>query len=290
VPVSVYGLAIDAEGIIWIATMTDAGLAAFNTNTNRYVGAWAPSRCGSTYGVSVDGDGNVWAGSWRCNSLLRLDRTAFEAGRVVFDAFMHSTILETRGVAVDGTGAVYVAASGTNRLGKFDPATSAWLWTIPTCNVPIGVGVASDANIWVICQGSAEAIRYTPDGEELDTVTTGRGPYSYSDMTGFQLRNFTAPRGTWAVDFDCGFAACTVDRVRYDAAIPSGTSVAVRARTRVDASAPWGEWSPAFNVSPAEVSGFLAPGRFAQVEVTLATTSRSLSPVVSSVSIEWQRP
>ncbi|MFT6396921.1 MAG: streptogramin lyase [Bradymonadia bacterium] len=291
VPVNVYGLAIDSEGIIWISTISSDGIGAFDSNTNRYLGSWGPSGCATPYGIAVDGAGNVWAGAWRCDGLIRLDRSRFDEGSIETDLYTHPNMRETRGVAVDGEGMVYLAASGTDRLGKFNPTTEEWDWTIATCDNPIGVGVARDGNIWVMCKDSAEARRYNSDGDELDVIGTGRTPYSYSDMTGFQLRNFTAPSGTWNVTFDCGWADCAFDSVNFDAVQPPGTAVRVRARSRaggVDAT--WSAWTPQFSGSPAGIGDLVPNGRFCEIEVELGTDDRDVTPVVRSVEVEWQRP
>ena len=291
VPVNVYGLAIDSEGIIWISTISSDGIGAFDSSTNRYLGAWGPSGCATPYGIAVDGVGNVWAGAWRCDGLIRLDRSLFDEGTVSTEMYTHPNLRETRGVAVDGDGMVYVVASGTNRVGRFDPETEEWNWTITTCDNPIGVGVATDGNIWVMCKDAAEAVRYNPDGDELEVLSTGRSPYSYSDMTGFQLRNFTAPAGTWTTTFDCGWTECSFDRINFEAAMPAGTGVEVRARTRgAEVDATWSAWTPQFSASPANIGDLLPEGRFCEVEVELTTEDREITPVVSRLEVEWQRP
>ncbi len=292
VPVNVYGLAIDSEGVIWISTISNAGIGAFDPSTNTYLGNWAVPDCGTPYGIAVDADGNVWAGGWRCNGLMRLDRAAFETGRIDIRSFFHANLQETRGVAVDGDGFIYVAASGTNRIGKFDPDTLEWAWTVPSCSSPIGIGVARDGNIWTMCRESAEARRYSPDGADMSAVGTGRAPYSYSDMTGFQLRNFTAPEGYWNVTFDCRWPGCVFDRILFDAATPAGTGVSVRGRSRPASppDAPWSEWSPRFDLSPAGIGDLVPPGRYLEVEVELSTSDRDVTPVVTAVEVQWQRP
>ncbi len=287
---SIYGLAIDSEGVIWIATISGQGIGAFDTETGTMLGNWPVPGCSAPYGIAVDGDGNVWVGNWTCHDLVRLDRAAFDDGEVSFRRISNPMFNRTRGVAVDGEGDVYVAASGTNRLAKFDVSEDDWAWTAETCNSPIGVGIASDGNIWVMCYDADQAQRFTPDGEELGGLPTGTNPYSYSDMTGFQLRNFTAPRGVWRTVFDCGYDVCTFDEVAWSAVLPSGTTVTARARTGFDLTsfAGWSDWSAPADASPAVLD--LPDGRYCQVEVTLATADADLTPVVESVEVRWQRP
>ncbi|MFT5991327.1 MAG: streptogramin lyase [Flavobacteriales bacterium] len=290
VGVDVYGLAIDSEGIIWVSTISATGVAAYDTVRDRVLGAWRLPDCTTPYGIAVDANGDVWMGTYRCNELVRLRRDSFESGDIELDRYTHPNLQETRGVAVDGDGAVYVAASGTNRLGRFDPITESFTWTVGTCEEPIGVGIARDGNIWVACKSSDAVRRYQPDGTELQTVDVGNGPYSYSDLTGFQLRNFTAPNGDWTVRFDCGYAECRFDELVWDASLPSGTTVAARARVRVDSDSEWSEWSAFLDNTPAAIGQLLPRGQELEVQVLLSTQDREFTPSVTSVGVRWQRP
>jgi len=284
---NIYGIAIDAEGIIWIATISNQGIGAFDTTTSTMLGNWRVTGCSAPYGIAVDGGGNVWFGNWTCHTLGRLDRAAFNRGEIEFETFA-SGLSNTRGVAVDGDGMIYIASSGNNRLAKFDPTSSSFAWSVETCGTPIGVGIANDGNIWTMCHGSNQAQRFSPAGVRDTTLPTGSNPYSYSDMTGFQLRNFTAPRGLWRTVFDCGYEICGFDELVWEAAIPPGTSVTGRARTSSD-GVNWSAWSETSGTSPANIRD-LPSGRYCQVELSLATTEDDLSPVVTNVEVFWQRP
>jgi streptogramin lyase len=295
-----YGLAIDSEGIIWIATLNaDQGIGAFDTTTKRMLGNWAiPGGCTQPYGIAVDADGNVWFANWGCHDLVRLDRAAFDApaSSVVFNRQANGALRNTRGVAIDGEGAVYVTASSTDRLAKFLPDGSgggSWAWTVPTCSNPIGVGIAPDGNIWINCYNSNNVQWFEPaTGTSLGTIAVGSNPYSYSDLTGFQLRNFTAPRGVWRNVFQCRpeerSADCKFDEVTWEAAVPPGTSVSARARTSNDRTT-WSEWTVPSTASPLNTSS-LPRGRYLQVEIILSTSDNDLTPIVTSVEVYWQRP
>jgi len=285
---NIYGLAIDSEGIIWIATISGSGIGAWDTSTNRLLGNWAPPGCSAPYGIAVDGDGNVWFGNWTCNSMVMLDREQFDAGTIRFETYTNGSLSRGRGVAVDGEGFVYIAASGSNRLLKFDPRTDSWVWSVGTCSSPIGVGVASDGNIWTMCYSSNRAQRFSPDGTLLTELPTGRNPYSYSDMTGFQLRNFTAPRGIWTRTFECGYDICTFDELVWESIEPPGTIVTGRGRSSMDGET-WSEWTEASTSSPADLRG-LPDGRYLEVELQLSTSEDEVTPLVTDVEVFWQRP
>ncbi|MFT6395479.1 MAG: streptogramin lyase [Bradymonadia bacterium] len=286
-----YGFAIDGEGIIWIASVSQSfGVGAFDSNTNTYLGNWSVPGCGVPYGIAVDASGNVWFGTWTCGTLGRLDRASFDSGARPPTITTHgSGLSNTRGVAVDATGTIWLASSGNNRVARFRGSDRAQLGTSGTCSNPIGVGVASDGNIWSMCNGSDSAQRWAPDGGLIQNVGVGDAPYSYSDMTGFALRAFTAPAGTWTQEMDCGFEGCGFEAVRWDAIVPAGTGLTVRARSRTG-SGPWSAWTAAYSSSPASTSGAVPNGRYIQVELTMTTTEDELTPVVTNLSVDWQRP
>jgi len=47
--------------------------------------------------------------------------------------------------------------------------------------------------VWAVSQGGDEAYRVDPITYESITVPIGLSPYTYSDMTGVQLRNVVRP-------------------------------------------------------------------------------------------------
>jgi streptogramin lyase len=290
VGIRTYGLAIDNRGILWIATIDGGVLGAFDTNTNTYLGAWSGSQCTRPYGIAVDGDGNVWAGNWTCGNVVRLDRASFDRGERPprFD-YYGTGLSNTRGIAVDANNIVWVASSGNDRIARLNRTTGAQLGTTATCNNPIGVGVANDGDVWAVCYGSDRAERFSEAGIVVGNVTVGDQPYSYSDMTGFQLRNFTSPRGTWRTVFDCTFADCAFDFVRFEASTPAGTAVSLRFRTQPP-SGPWSAWTASFAASPIDLRGLAPRGQRLEIEVQLSTDANGVSPVLQSFDVEWQRP
>ncbi len=285
---STYGFTIDRQGIIWIASNSQSyGIGAFDTGTNTFLGRWTVPGCGLSYGIAVDASGNVWFGTWTCGTLGRLDRALFDAGTIRFDQY-GSGLSNTRGVAVDSDGTIWLASSGNNRLARFD-ASGTQLGNSATCSTPIGVGVASDGSIWSMCYSDDLAQRWSPAGSLLGSVPVGDAPYSYSDMTGFQLRAFTAPSGTWTQSMDCGFAGCGYEAIRWSAIVPADTTLTVRARTR-EAGGAWSAWTPSYSTSPADTSSALPDGQFLEIEITMTTSADEVTPVLTSLSVDWQRP
>ena len=284
----VYGLAIDAEGLIWFTNLeipefTGGQLGAFDTETGTLAGTWEIPGCSNPYGIAVDGDGNVWMGNFTCNTLVKYDRVADEFSTYTLDIFDR-----TRGVAVDGDDKVWVVSYGTNRVARFDPVSETFDGSFPVCDGPIGIGVAEDRHVWVPCYSSNNVYRLTYEGEFAGEVAVGRNPYSYSDLTGFQLRNFTARRGVWRLIWECGWDVCSFDEIHLTGDIPLGTEIVIRARVSNDGTS-WSPWAGWFELSPANLSG-LPPARMIEVEVALRTSDREISPCAELVEIFWSRP
>ncbi|TVR05149.1 MAG: hypothetical protein EA398_00430 [Deltaproteobacteria bacterium] len=317
-PVRVYGLAVDQDGLMWIAAQnagSQGGIGCFDTNTlqpcevngvpraqfrsdgsfsnlevSTFNGASSEIR---GYGIAIDQLGNVWLGNWTAESMIRFDREAFLAGTPRADIYGREgvgDVGQSRGTAIDGEGYVYMVWSSGNRLSKFDPNTREWVWSASTCGAPAGVGIAGDGNIWVMCLNSSQAQQFDPDGVLLATLPTGPSPYSYSDLTGFQLFNVVAPRGTWRTTFDCGREACSFDEILWEATTPPGSVVSARIRTREEPTDDWSAWSSRVTESPGLVAGQTPRGRYAQVELQLEAGVDRLSPVVRRVDVRWQRP
>jgi len=284
----VYGIAIDSEGIIWFTNLeipefTGGRLGAFDTTLGEVVGTWEIPGCSNPYGIAVDVDGNVWLGNFTCNNLVRFDRLS-----ETFTSYETPGLDRTRGVAVDGDGFVWVASYGTDRVAKFDPEAEAFVGTYPACSGPIGIGIANDNHVWVPCYSSNNVVRLTPEGARAGEVSVGRNPYSYSDLTGFQLRNFTARRGIWTVQFDCGVENCTFNEVVWDADMPDETDIQLRARVSNDATS-WSGYAGPFIDLPANLSG-LPPGRYIELEMQLRTSNRDLTPLLNLVELYWSTP
>ncbi|TVQ95566.1 MAG: hypothetical protein EA398_17455 [Deltaproteobacteria bacterium] len=309
-----YGFAIDRENRIWVARMGDNRLGCFDSRTGEVCGdipvpTTSVGSCSNSnprqYGIAIDDAGNIWTAGWDCPVLMRFNRAPFdELGLTTFDYFpLPGTPDRNRGVAVDGDGFIWTVSSSASRLYRFNPETDTFDINVTTCSTPVGVGVIDDGSIWVNCFGSNNARRHQGSrqpspGQAMMTTATQRNPYSYSDYTGFQLRNFTAPRGTWRNTFDCadgfgdgiggGDGVCSVDTIDWAATVPSGTGVRIRIRTSDD-GVNWSEWSSQYQTAPAQFGDEVPDGRFIEVEAILTTEQDDRTPSVSEITF-WTCP
>ncbi len=319
-PTKTYGFALDARGNLWISGRESAALGRIDTTRcldeascgTEICGAEgdtcvkqaipAPSEVGGEhYGITVDAEQRVWVAYYN-GYVGRYDPLAPIGARYVTvrtDAVM-------RGIAADASGFVWAAGmeAGVFRFDADDPTR---FQVVPGTEGfgPIGMAVDLDGKVWAINYGHGHATVITP-GPTLADATVAAGvapgfvsPYTYSDMTGTQLRLATTPRGTWRRVFegcDASSVGTTWRTLAYDIESPPGTRVLVRARTGNDAAS----LAAASFVVIAEVPGSMSPveigdrlgamhGSLLELEVQLSSThtvgSSSITPRVRSVEV-----
>jgi hypothetical protein len=181
-----YGGAMDGRGNFWIVgamcTIGMCTLVRVNTQTLETEPFNVP--CG--YGIAVDALDRIWtSGRTLTGSCVnRLDQdartnTTYTAGGMT-NFF--------RGCAVDNSGSVWVADTngdvlqisqeGVELINRFPVGPSA----------VVGVAVDYQNQIWAVSEGGNSAQRIDPRTYTVESFRVGLGPYTYSDMTGYQLR------------------------------------------------------------------------------------------------------
>jgi hypothetical protein len=185
----------------------------------------------------------------------------------------------------------------------------------------LGAGVANDLDVWGINQGTSTATHFNVDKDgkvvgQPDTVplddkpeadenfckstqdTCKPHPYTYSDFTGFGLRNFTVPNGiySWIQPGCLGGKKTRWLKVYWDAITPGGTEISVQARSahdKDDLSA--ASYTGKFKVSPADLLVKQAPGPldpnpadYLQVEFQFSTDNNEVSPKLKSFQIVYE--
>jgi hypothetical protein len=313
-PTGVYGLALNGTGRLY---STAGGLGAdFGwVDTTRCVDAAScavprcdftcePGACGnacdgavvaradlmlsagSTYGITVDCKQRLWLGG-SVGNVLRWDPSALPNTRLV-----------------EVPGSEYVMGIGADRNG--------WVWgarsdnvlriqgdTLETAQLAVGgakgIGIDANGKVWAVSQ-AFEAYVVDP-GADLNgaavvhTVTGLVSPYTYSDMTGEQLRLGTREPGYYRQVFEGCPATDAIPtewlELTYEAELPAGTWIVFRARTADSAkdlaSAPWVDIGAApGRDSPVEITPFFGgmdPGRLLEIEVELLTHATPTSVV-----------
>jgi hypothetical protein len=133
-----------------------------------------------------------------------------------------------------------------------------------------------------------------PTGQPAIPVAPGAQLYTYSDMTGAQLRTITTRAGHWIQNFDAGYPRADWFRVSWVENVPPGSSVEALVRT-ADAVADLtgSTWSCGpLTAPPFDLSGCpqLNGHRYAAVELVLRSTVDGVRPSARDIAVEWSRP
>ncbi|RLB65645.1 MAG: hypothetical protein DRI90_01425 [Deltaproteobacteria bacterium] len=183
-----YGGAIDNQGNLWTIDMAcTIGVCSIErislNNLNDH--ETFPVHCG--YGISVDVKGRVWTSGLGCIS--RFDPLNQENVWIDVAGF-------NRGIAV-GTelSANFVWAANTG-----GDLVQVHMEDVTVVNrQPVGgsdmVGVAIDYEgyVWTVSEAANSAYKVHPTTWNVTAVPIGSGPYTYSDMTGMQLKGVIDP-------------------------------------------------------------------------------------------------
>ncbi len=203
---NMYGLATDGLGYIYNSDLNYGIIKQINAATGAVVKSIDTPY--QTYGIAAESDTQVvWLARWGGNgaSLIKVDFKPATPTYTAYTPSFWSSGGQTRGVAIDADGNVWVSYWSANRLAKFNPTTGAWSGNYTVASGPIGVGIDSNNRIWTANYNAYNATRLDPvTGTTMNSVTIGVEPYSYSDMTGFQLTQGVVTQGTWTVTHDGG--------------------------------------------------------------------------------------
>ena len=293
--VSPYGLVIDQKGIIW-------GQGEFNTllmvdpitqvvTTNAQIPQFKfPS---SAYGINVDKFGRLWVASGNKASVFDPKTFSWKVINMQWGG--------GRGVATSNDGYTYVAVDGSGGAvkinGNVDPPQVEGF--IKGAGSPVGVALDYDGFVWVVNQGGSSATKMDPKTmTAVGTVPVGSSPYTYSDMTGYTLNYFTAPKGQYSSVFFGSVSSNPVttstikqvwQSITAEAELPAGTALRFRLRagnTKAELEA--AKWSDPIDfppeVFPYDLTKANIIGNMLQVEIQLTTKDKKVTPVLKSVT------
>lgn len=183
---SPYGGAVDAEDDFWVVNgYCDADLIEIRDDFTYEIIQLPQGLC--AYGIAIDADGYVWIGGYQ-SITGRYDPVA-----QTWD-FVQAQGL---GIQPDANGRVWLGAYGQNGVYEIDEQTLQVLsfTPLPTSGQSKGVAVDFFGYVWVVSDAGDTVIRMDPDTYQYDSYTGLDSPYSYSDMTGWGLKNVAGPQG-----------------------------------------------------------------------------------------------
>ncbi len=265
------------------------------------------------YGITVDFEQRVWLGAYTTGIpgrtyypyLARFVRDAAPGSRwIVVDLPARGIDFDfvVNGIAADARGFVYGAAWSNGGILRIEAANPMNVFRVPgtlgTTNK--GMAIDADGKVWSITMDNQAVVVEPGATISENTVTTGvatsiRGSYTYSDMTGLQLRLATNPRGYYRHLVEgCGEdgdVRTVWGELRFDAETPPGTSITFRVKsadTRAELDAL--DWTPLAVTPPASSplsidaalsAAGLRPGNLLWIEVVLQAERSSATEVIT---------
>ncbi len=301
VGVNPYGMAISGNGKLWIASTPTVKIDVASGTVEATV-----SHIGY-YGVAVDANDDVWFGGLTGGPIHRVSGTGPYVDQNQYQLLTGTSYGVVSAVTVAQNGMIWGSGYGDNQLWRVDPANPGAAQAIP---IPGGYGssphgIAEDGAglIWSPLRYGGYAFRYDPAAGAFTNgpagtpgidVAAGNELYTYSDMTGSQLRTITTREGHWIQNFDTGYPQPDYFQVSWNASLPAGTSVEAWVRSADTLAGLTGTpfvCGP-YSSPPADLSGCNAIDghRFAAVEMILRSTVDGARPSVRDITLSWARP
>jgi hypothetical protein len=317
-----YGALVDRAQRLWVVAPVISRLAQIDTRTGMLVNdnIVAPAALGcSAYGLALDRKNRIWVASWGPNSnVCRYDPSTNQ-----WDSFSIANVRANnkafpwgRGITVSAAqpgypdGIVYQSGwlsdgqpgSGLNenrsaliRLDATDGGVipygaNAYIeMTDANTAGAIGVALDGDGQPWVNNASGNVTKVDNATGAITRTQQQAAGLYTYSDFTGYALRTFTAPLGTYRRVFEAPCAMPEWLRLTFDAFTPANTSV--QAYVRVADTLAGLSTAPRFGpitTSPADLRALSLPKqKYLRAEFELRSVDGIAQPVLRSFNVQW---
>lgn len=315
-----YGLVLDRAGSVWTTNEWDSdspgacgGLCKIDVNNGDKVTCFKKPTgyYYSGYGITADARGYIYLASYGNGGNSKLFRFIPPDGTrpLVPAGGYYEQVqvgMDLRGVGVDQNNQAFAAVhnggmahidaapepnlpatppAGTNIL----PTTGMTLKKLLTSANGIGPTTAGsaidyDGKVWAVSNGMA----YKIDPLNGYSVTTWRpfaGTYTYSDMTGYQLRN-ASRAGVYRQVFAGCAARTTWKQLSWNVSAPPGTQVTIRYRGALTVpelmTAPW---QGASGISPSPITLPMdTKAGYLEVELVMQTATSSITPILSGLS------
>ncbi|MCL4180296.1 MAG: hypothetical protein KJ072_21450 [Verrucomicrobia bacterium] len=268
-----YGAVIDANAILWSSGQDKNHLLRLDTRDFSYQVLPVGYFC---YGLGLDRTGHLYISGWQQSLLSRFDIVNGT------NVWTRPSVYESRGVAITSDGDVWTANSGPGTVTRLNPDGTI-LTQIPVGTTPTGVAVDAEGKVWVLNYGDEFIKRINPANDSLDLSKrlVGGNHYGYSDMTGIIVRQTTTRLGSWLIQHDTHTLNTPWGTVAWDANVPSGCSLKVRARSSNNLT-DWSLWEAARNGGRLTAT---PPARYLQTEVILQSLVPRTSPVLHELRL-----
>jgi hypothetical protein len=185
-----YGAALDKNLDVWFTGLRGE-LFRLNTAMDPVtVDRWTPGFDLQFYGMTVDPDGDPWfAGN--CGPV-----STFDPVKQQFIAVPGTENGCYRGIGADKDGHVWAADNGICGVMQIDHVTNTMVkfHALQPCTTPVGVSVDEEGFVWIVdeWEGAWKIDPMNPDAKQFLPISSQH--YTYSDMTGGQLKSVVLPQ------------------------------------------------------------------------------------------------
>ncbi len=192
-----YGGAVDSNNDLWGVVYSGGPLVHVRISDLSFEIIPLPVTSLSAYGFTVDSKGRSWVGGW--NGLLhRYDPMNQTWTQVAMPGNVTSL---NRGMMEDQQGHLWIASMNQG-IVRVDTDTATFIQLVDA-QLPGGVATLTGASVdvdgvvWVVDQSKngGGAFVYDPVADTAQWFGGLVGPYTYSDMTGWALKNVANPSG-----------------------------------------------------------------------------------------------
>ncbi len=274
-----YGGVMDRDGYIWSMHVGSGNVEKISSDlqTSTLFPIGHPG-----YGVALDLNGRVWTSSWT-PTFSRMDPDGthlqvFQQGEGKCCA---------QGITTNGNGDVFIAGSlSSNHIGHYDNDGN-FIKNYIVGDGPTGVAIDAAGKVWSPSYNAMQINRINLDDDTIDVFPLGGHSYTYSDTTGYVVRNITSPQGTWSVTQYCGNTCSAWASVSWDADLPAKTQIRVRARSALTTTAlKTATWQNMKNNATIPENGPRSlRGPLIEVEVRLTSLLAGVTPVLHQLAI-----
>ena len=274
VGVTPYGCLIDSQNRLFSA---DLGTGMVRLNTVTGVSGGRLGLIDQNYSIALDNQFVYFAGNSRPYFRVNKDTFAQSDNAQGPDYF-------SVGISVDGNGDIVTGAYNGSGVTKYLAADGAVICTNTGYANMVGTrGVIADAdgNIWQISVSGSLLGKFGPNCEKLGSFPVGNSPYTYSDVAGLAARSITTRTGDWNVVYDSNVPALTWGRINWQAALPSGSGLAVAAQASDNQALLSGlPFAPVTNGT-----AFAVSGRFIEMRVRFTANDAGSAPVLAEIAV-----